>query len=162
MKITTSPQSLGLLLLCCCLAACNDQAVPGANAAPVPAAMAVAAPAAPAQDPVCSSCGIVRSITELKQDGGASGAGAVIGGIVGGVAGNQVGGGSGRKIATAAGVIGGALLGNEVEQNRNGSSAYEVVVDMESGSQQVVTLSSVAGISTGAAVHVRSGNITLR
>jgi outer membrane lipoprotein SlyB len=151
-----------LLLLSSCLTACNQQTVPDASAASVPAAAARAAPAAPAQPAVCNICGTVRSITEIKQDGRGTGAGAVIGGIVGGVAGNQVGGGSGRKIATAAGVVGGAILGNEVEQNRNGTSTYEILVDMQNGSQQLVRTGNVAGISTGSAVNVQGGNITLR
>lgn len=41
------------------------------------------------------------------------GAGAVIGGLLG----NQVGGGNGKKLATLAGIIGGGMIGNEI-QNR--------------------------------------------
>jgi outer membrane lipoprotein SlyB len=98
----------------------------------------------------------------VSQQGQATGAGAVIGGIVGGVAGNQVGGGSGKKIATVAGVIGGAVLGNKVEQNRNTSSYYEIVIDMEGGGQQFLTLENASGISPGARVTVQGGNIALR
>lgn len=149
-----------LLLACSLVTACNQQSVPAAVAAPVPAA-AVVAPA-PAPPPQCNACGIVRSVTAITQDGTGTGAGAVIGGIVGGVAGNQVGGGSGRKIATAAGVIGGAVLGNEIEQNRNASTMYEVVVDMEGGGQQVVTVASASGLSAGSQVRVQGGDVTLR
>ncbi|SDM58218.1 Uncharacterized conserved protein YcfJ, contains glycine zipper 2TM domain [Oryzisolibacter propanilivorax] len=49
-----------------------------------------------------------------------SGAGAVLGAIAGGAAGNAIGGGSGRAAATAIGVIGGAVLGNNVERGRPG------------------------------------------
>jgi uncharacterized protein YcfJ len=44
-----------------------------------------------------------------------SGAGAVVGGIAGGAVGNTIGHGSGRAAATAIGIIGGALLGNNIE-----------------------------------------------
>jgi uncharacterized protein YcfJ len=44
-----------------------------------------------------------------------SGAGAVMGAIAGGAAGNAIGKGNGRAAATAIGVIGGALLGNQIE-----------------------------------------------
>jgi outer membrane lipoprotein SlyB len=81
---------------------------------------------------------------------------------VGGVAGNQVGGGSGKKIATAAGVIGGALLGNTIEQNRNTSSWYEIVIDMDGGGQQFITVPDALGITPGTAVTVQGGNIALR
>lgn len=46
-----------------------------------------------------------------------SGAGAVLGAIVGGVVGNAVGKGGGRVLATGAGVIGGAVLGDHIENN---------------------------------------------
>lgn len=44
-----------------------------------------------------------------------SGAGAVIGAIAGGVIGSAFGGGSGHALATAAGALGGAVLGNQAE-----------------------------------------------
>jgi outer membrane lipoprotein SlyB len=80
----------------------------------------------------------------------------------GSVAGNQVGGGSGRKIATVAGVIGGAVLGHKVEENRNDSTYYEVVIDMEGGGQQFLTLQNAGGINAGARVTVQGNNISLR
>lgn len=45
----------------------------------------------------------------------ASGAGALMGAIAGGAVGNQIGGGSGRALATMAGVLGGALMGDRIE-----------------------------------------------
>lgn len=44
-----------------------------------------------------------------------SGAGAVMGAIAGGAAGNAIGKGNGRAAATAIGLIGGAVLGNQIE-----------------------------------------------
>lgn len=44
-----------------------------------------------------------------------SGVGALVGGLIGGVVGNSFGGGDGRALATAAGVLGGAVLGNTAE-----------------------------------------------
>ncbi|QDQ26048.1 glycine zipper 2TM domain-containing protein [Chitinimonas arctica] len=44
-------------------------------------------------------------------------AGTVIGGVLGGVLGNQVGGGNGKKLATVAGLAGGAYAGNQVQKN---------------------------------------------
>lgn len=48
-----------------------------------------------------------------------SGAGAIMGAIAGGALGNAVGGGSGRDVATAIGLFGGAMLGNKVEGTRD-------------------------------------------
>lgn len=44
-----------------------------------------------------------------------SGAGALMGAIAGGAVGNQIGGGSGRALATIAGVMGGAMMGDKIE-----------------------------------------------
>lgn len=150
------------------LAACSKQ--DGATAAAADAtgqqtAPAAAAPvaAAPVRAPeVCTTCGVVRSITAIAQQGQGTGVGAALGAIVGGVAGNQVGGGSGRKIATVAGAVGGALLGNNIEKNRNATSYYEVVIAMEDGSQQLLTVQDASGISVGSAVTVRGDVISLR
>lgn len=54
-----------------------------------------------------------------------SGAGAVMGAIAGGAAGNAIGKGSGRAAATALGVIGGAVLGNQIEGS--GRPQYDTV-----------------------------------
>lgn len=54
-----------------------------------------------------------------------SGAGAVMGAIAGGAAGNAIGKGNGRVATTALGVIGGAVLGNQIEGS--GRPQYETV-----------------------------------
>ncbi len=54
-----------------------------------------------------------------------SGAGAVLGAVVGGLAGNAIGSGGGRAAATGAGLVGGAMLGNQLEGN--GAVRYETV-----------------------------------
>lgn len=72
--------------------------------------------------PVIQQVGVPRQVcgNETVYGGGrTSGAGAVIGGIVGGAAGNAIGKGNGRAAATALGVIGGAVVGNQVESNNN-------------------------------------------
>lgn len=45
-------------------------------------------------------------------------AGSVIGGILGGLAGHQVGGGSGKTVATIAGAIGGGLIGDHIQNDK--------------------------------------------
>lgn len=54
-----------------------------------------------------------------------TGAGAVMGAIAGGAAGNAIGKGSGRAAATAIGLIGGAVIGNNIEGG--GQPRYETV-----------------------------------
>lgn len=55
-----------------------------------------------------------------------TGAGGLIGALIGGVAGNAFGRGGGRALATGAGVIGGALLGDRVEANATPPSSVPV------------------------------------
>ncbi len=56
-------------------------------------------------------CTISTVVTQPSK----SGAGAVMGAIAGGAVGSQIGGGMGRVAATAAGVFGGAILGDRIE-----------------------------------------------
>ena len=56
-------------------------------------------------------CGETHVITAAPK----SGAGALMGAIAGGAIGNSIGGGSGRALATAAGIIGGAIFGDSIE-----------------------------------------------
>jgi outer membrane lipoprotein SlyB len=98
----------------------------------------------------------------VVQAGTSTGLGAAIGAVAGGLAGDQVGGGSGNTIATAAGVIGGAVLGNTIERNRSSGTMYEVVIAMDNGAQQTIIVPDVIGISLGAAVNVQGGSISLR
>lgn len=166
----TAAGSVALMLL---LGACAPDR--GSNAAAADAAPAAVQPQTPAPRPVvaeqpapppapvvCSTCGVVSSIVAVQQEGRGTGLGAVAGAVVGGVVGNQIGGGSGRKIATAAGAIGGAVLGNNIEKSRNSSSYYEVTIDMEDGGKQFITVPDASGISVGSRVTVQGGNISLR
>nr|WP_178117790.1 glycine zipper 2TM domain-containing protein [Pseudomonas sp. R5(2019)] len=50
--------------------------------------------------------------------------GSVLGAVAGGLLGNQVGGGSGKKIATVAGAVGGGYAGNKVQENMQSSDTY--------------------------------------
>ena len=57
------------------------------------------------------------SQTPVAVQSPSSGAGALMGAIAGGVLGNQIGGGSGRALATVAGVMGGAIMGDRIENS---------------------------------------------
>lgn len=164
LKSRTASGTTAILLLLA-LGACTPQdsstATPATETDTTPVASSpapVAAPVAPAPL-ACATCGTVRSITAINQAGSTSGVGAAIGAVAGGLAGNQVGGGSGNTIATAAGVIGGAVLGNTIERNRNAQTLYEVIIDMESGTSQVITVTDATGINPGSAVTVQGTDI---
>ncbi len=110
----------------------------------------------------CNNCGTVRSIEEVSEEGDGTGVGAVLGAIVGGVAGNQVGGGSGKKIATVAGALGGAVAGDKIEENRNSEVYYKVHIAMKNGTDRLITVADASGISIGSEVRVEGNDISLR
>jgi outer membrane lipoprotein SlyB len=111
---------------------------------------------------ICSTCGIVRSITAVNRGGRSSGVGAVVGAIVGGVVGHQIGGGTGQDLATAAGAVGGAVAGNKIESNRNSDQVYEVRIEMEDGSDRLITVADASALYRGTAVTVQGNEISVR
>ena len=92
-----------------------------------------------------------------------TGGGAIAGGLLGGVLGNQIGSGSGRTAATALGVVGGALLGNSVEANRNGPRAYEsfrVSIQTDNGGYRAFDVPSPGDLRIGDRVRIDNGQIS--
>jgi outer membrane lipoprotein SlyB len=73
--------------------------------------------AAPPVAKICVNCGTVEAVNIIEVKGDGNYLGTIGGGLIGGLLGNQVGGGSGKKVATVAGVIGGALAGHTIEGN---------------------------------------------
>lgn len=126
--------------------------------APAPQRAAQMAPPAPA---MCHSCGVVESVKTVTHRGEGSGLGAAGGAIVGGLLGNQIGGGSGRKIATVAGAVGGAVVGNQVEGNMKSTTTYQVRVRMDDGKVRTVSTSS-ANWQAGDHVKVVKGRLQRR
>jgi len=53
-------------------------------------------------------------------------------------------------------------VGNTVERNRNTQTVYEVVVKMDSGRLETITVPDIIGISPGSSVTVQGSNISLR
>jgi outer membrane lipoprotein SlyB len=106
-----------------------------------------------------SSYGAVESIQVTRPGNNTSGTGAVVGGLVGGLLGNQVGGGSGKTAATVVGVVGGALVGNNIEQNRNVQAAdmYEIRVRLDNGGSTTVVQDSINDLRVGNRVRIADG-----
>ncbi|MBE0487690.1 MAG: glycine zipper 2TM domain-containing protein [Halomonas sp.] len=88
-----------------------------------------------------------------------TGGGAVIGGLLG----RQVGGGSGRDLATAAGVIGGAVGGSRIEDAANRVNALEMEIRRDDGQRVVVVQKADQRFQTGQRVRlIGSGaNVTV-
>lgn len=163
-KVKNVSMGISLALAAISLAACSPET--SADAAPSSDStrpVIVVVNDAPVNDrPACGSCGVVSSVVAVTNPGTTTGVGGVLGAIVGGVAGNQIGGGDGKKLATAAGLIGGAVVGNKIEGSRNSNSYFEVTINMESGGQRVIMVPSMNGIGQGSAVVVNGNDISLR
>lgn len=161
------------LLLPILLGACRDDktaaadtAAPIAAAAGAPPAQTTTAPAPapvtvreeePAPEPICADCGTVTDVRSYEVKGEGSGVGIAIGAVAGGLLGNQIGGGSGKKIATVAGAVGGGYAGNEIEKRRNSQTRWDVSVRMDDGNTTTLPYSTAPGVSVGQKVRVVNG-----
>lgn len=129
-----------------------------------PTQVATQAPSAPAEPgktaPVCANCGVVASVNAIAQKGEGSGLGAIAGGVLGGVLGHQVGGGTGKKIATVAGAAGGAYAGHQVEKNMKSTTHYDVVVNMDDGTTRTFSYDTQPAFQAGSKVRVVNGALT--
>ncbi|MCD0504496.1 hypothetical protein LPZ50_15935, partial [Bordetella petrii] len=71
-----------------------------------------------------------------------------------------VGGGSGRRLTTVGGAIGGAMAGNAVENARSRRQGLEVTVSLDNGTSRVVAQEADVPLSVGQRVQVvTQGNI---
>ena len=114
--------------------------------------------------PILQQVSVPRQVCSQQQvavEQPRSGAGALMGGIAGGAMGNAIGGGSGRAAATMLGVLGGVILGNNIEgpgptqvqtvQNCSTQTFYETrnagysVVYEYAGKQYTTTLAADPG-----------------
>lgn len=107
--------------------------------------------------------GRVSNIEVLQTQGKAqgSGVGALIGGVAGAVVGHQIGGGSGRDIATVVGALGGAVAGNAVEKNGPGavSETFRISVQVDNGSFRSYDLPSPGQLRPGDRVRIENGQL---
>ena len=113
--------------------------------------------------PSCLTCGVVEAINVVEAKGdGSNVVGTIAGGVLGGVLGHQVGGGSGKDLATIAGALGGAYAGNRVQSNMAKTTEYHVVVRLESGTIQTVKLVADPAVKVGERVKVENNTVVRR
>jgi len=100
-------------------------------------------------------------VFQTQQQAQGSGLGAVLGGVAGAVVGHQIGGGSGRDVATVAGALGGAVAGNAIEKNRNSnvSQAYRVTVQLDNGGARAYDVPSTGDLRMGDRIRVQNGQL---
>ncbi|WP_426341857.1 glycine zipper 2TM domain-containing protein [Pseudoduganella sp. S-14] len=127
----------------------------------LPAILAVTVTGAYAQPKraVCADCGTVTAVKMIEKDGEGGAAGIVAGGIAGGLLGHQVGGGTGKTLATVAGAAGGAYAGKKIEGKMNKVKEWHVTVRYETGKVGTVILKNDPNLRNGDHVKREHGGL---
>ena len=90
-------------------------------------------------------------------------AGAIIGGIAGAVIGHQIGGGTGKDLATIAGGVGGAVAGNAIQKNSSsntqGREVYRISVQVDNGTYRAYDLGNAVDLRAGDRVRIENGQL---
>lgn len=105
--------------------------------------------------------GKVLSVQESEKAGEGGPIGMIAGGVAGALLGNQVGGGTGKDLATIAGAAGGAYAGHKVEQKVRSTKVWTVTVRFGDGAEQAYTFDKEPGLAAGDTVK-RSGESIVR
>jgi outer membrane lipoprotein SlyB len=107
----------------------------------------------------CANCGVVEAVNVIEVKGEGNYLGMIAGGLAGALLGHQVGGGSGKQIATVAGAAGGAFAGNEIEKRMKTTKHYEVIARLENGGTQAIPYDTDPGYKVGDKVRVEGGTL---
>lgn len=154
--ISFQPQSVAGPVMCCVSALLILTPVAGCSSQ-----QGYAPPLAAAQQRH-QQIGFVRSIQLIDSATPGLGAGALLGAVIGGVVGHQFGSGSGRKVATGAGVIGGALAGNEIQKrNQVAGQVYRVTVQLQNGEIRQFDYQQIGDLQIGDRVSVQGQQLHL-
>ncbi|WP_395770523.1 glycine zipper 2TM domain-containing protein [Arenimonas sp.] len=105
----------------------------------------------------CAKCGVVTNIEKVSDAKSGTG-GAVIGAVAGGLLGNQVGGGTGKTVATVAGVAGGAYAGKKIAE---GNKEYKITIRMRDGEIKHAHQETLNSIKVGSMVRLKDGKAKL-
>ena len=100
--------------------------------------------------------GVIEQITPVElQHNTQPGVGAVVGGLAGLGIGSLIGGGTGRDVAMVLGTVGGAFVGNKVQQRYDKPVAgQQIIVRTTSGVLVSVTQPVNAGLRVGQKVFI--------
>lgn len=114
---------------------------------------------ASAQSPTTAT---VQEVHAVKRKGEGGAVGMIGGAVVGGLLGHQVGGGTGKTLATVGGAAAGAYAGNEVQKQVNTTTVWVTKVKMKDGSFRTFEQQAKPGWKAGQVVHVRDGALALQ
>ena len=108
----------------------------------------------------CKQCATVVSVQVTDKQGEGSAVGLIAGGVAGALLGRQLGGGSGKDVATVAGAAGGAYAGKKLEEKMKTSKVWNVLVEYGDGNKHTYTFDKDPGLVAGDHVKNADGSIT--
>jgi len=110
----------------------------------------------------CNECGRVVAVNAEEKKGEGSAVGVIAGGVAGALLGHQVGGGSGKTLATLAGAAGGAYAGNKVEEHVKTTKQWHVKVQFDNGTQGDFIFEKDPGFANGDLVKETNHTVVRR
>ena len=110
----------------------------------------------------CADCGQVVGVLMQTKKGKGGALGTIGGGVAGALLGHQVGGGTGKDVATIAGAAGGAYAGYKAEEKLRSAKIWSVTVKMDNGERRVIEFDHEPGVKSGDLVKVSGNTITRR
>jgi outer membrane lipoprotein SlyB len=108
---------------------------------------------------VCADCGKVTAITQAEKAGDSGPLGVIAGGAAGAILGHQVGGGTGKDLATIAGALGGAYAGKKIEGMVKTQTVWTVSVQYADGRKANFEFQQDPGMKVGDSVKNAGASI---
>lgn len=121
-------------------------------------ALALASLGATAQ--TCHDCVTVQDVHSVKRKGEGGAVGMVGGAVVGGLLGHQVGGGTGKTLATVGGAAAGAYAGNEVQKHYTSRTVWVTKVKLKDGTSRSFEQDKKPVWKTGQLVRLRDDKLS--
>jgi outer membrane lipoprotein SlyB len=118
-----------------------------------------AVPAAVSAKAVCADCGKVIAIIQAEKAGDSGPLGVIAGGAAGAILGHQVGGGTGKDLATIAGALGGAYAGKKIEGMVKTQTVWTVSVQYADGRKANFEFQQDPGMKVGDSVKSAGASI---
>lgn len=109
----------------------------------------------------CEDCGYVHSVHQEKREGEGGAVGIIGGAVVGGLLGHQVGGGTGKTLATVAGAAAGGFAGNEVQKKVTTKTVWVTKVTLKDGSAHSYEQEARPSWKAGSVVRVERGTLSM-
>ena len=122
-------------------------------------AVVLAAAAWNASAAQCHDCATVQQVHAVTRKGEGGAVGMIGGAVVGGLLGHQIGGGTGKTLATVGGAAAGAYAGNEVQKSANSKTVWVTKVKLKDGSLRNFEQSAKPVWKAGQLVHVRENGL---